>query len=150
MSKYIITDPCYILDDDIWSTCIKASTVNRDFNQDAFDNLVRKQLELLSGHKAWVSSTGYGDWTNYMEGDESKIIQHEFTADSGMVCVCKLTKDVEDSLRKKIPIGLENLVAIIECDNDAAVKLDTTNKHLTVVYVYDGDKEFHSIIPEQA
>jgi len=147
MSKYIITDPCYILEDDAWSACCKAAYVDKVFNVEAFNNMVKKQLELLSGHKAWVELTGYGDWSNSIYGTNDKVIQPYFCADSGTVCVCKLTKDVEDAIHKRFPAGTGELMAIIEVDSDVSVRFDTTNHDWTVVYIDASDCSFNSELP---
>lgn len=148
MTKYIITDPCYILEADDWDACFKAATVGKEFNQEAFNRVVQKQLELQSGSRAWVEITGYGDWTNIMSGPEGKVLQSEFTADSGMVCVCKLNRDIEDALHKKIPVSLVGCVAIIQSDGDISVEMDRTNKSWTVVRIDTLDGEFTSTAPD--
>lgn len=149
MSKYVITDPCYILDDATWSKCCKlASPINsRDWNSEVFDTEVSKALkQFANSDNAWVSETGFGDWNNYMCGDEGKVLSAEFGADSGMVCVCELTPSVEAALKTSLGSSENSLVSIIECTGKVSVEFDKSNKNWTVVYIDDDEGQFNSLI----
>ena len=144
MSKYVITDPCYILDEEAWQNCCKCAGNKDTFDIQKFNKAVKTELELLSGSKAWTESTGYGDWTNYIEGPDKFIIQSDFTADAGQVCVCKLTRAVEDQLYKTFPVNSTPCVAIIECDGDISVEFDKSNKSWTVINIDTSVGKFNS------
>lgn len=75
--KYVITDPCYILNNDTWDECCKFL----DDSPKAFNEAVSKALTDLTGFPAYVCDTGFGDWNNKIYG--SYIIHKEFCADSG-------------------------------------------------------------------
>ena len=82
--KYVVTDPCYILNNDTWDECCKFL----DDSPKAFNEAVSKALTDLTGFPAFACDTGFGDWNNKIYG--SYIIHKEFCADSGMVCVCRI------------------------------------------------------------
>ena len=87
MTKYIITDPCYLIPDDDWSKCCeifdsvayKKAMENRDYEmqRELFDNGITATLQKYSGdYKAKACSTGYGDWTNEIWG--VNVLKHDF------------------------------------------------------------------------
>ena len=122
MTKYIVTDPCYLIDKDVWADCCKAAELpNHGWDNDLFNARVANELTKLTGQKAWASDTGFGDWDNAIHGNPDKIIQSEFCADSGMVSVCILTDDMEAKLRAEYPYGFNTLGAIIECDGEVHI-----------------------------
>lgn len=92
--KYVVTDPCYILDNKTWDECCKFL----DDSPKTFNDAVSKALTDLTGFPAYVCDTGFGDWSNKIYG--SYIIHKEFCADSGMVCVCRLTPEIEKHFTK--------------------------------------------------
>lgn len=144
MTKYIITDPCYLLDDDTWQKCCNAAQLpSGEWNDDVFNAYVEDALKTLSGNKAWASSTGFGDWTNYISGMKN-VLQPEFAADSGMVCVCEFNDKVEAAMHIKYPTGLGKCAAFIECEGQVRVDFDTEDKNWTVVYITDETTTFHS------
>lgn len=96
--KYVVTDPCYILDNKTWDKCCKFL----DDSPKAFNEAVSKALTDLSGFPAYACDTGFGDWNNKIYG--SYIIHKEFCADSGMVCVCRLTSEIENHFAKNTQI----------------------------------------------
>lgn len=148
MSKYVVTDPCYLLEDDVWSNCCNAATANgQEWNNEVFNAEVTKALKQMSGGNAWASETGFGDWSNCMHGDDSRIESVDFAADSGMVCVCEMTPAVEEVLKKKFPAGDVGLVSIIECIGEVSVEFDKSDENWTVVYVDDEHGCFNSLLP---
>ena len=55
MTKYIITDPCYILPQDVWHNCCKAAELpNHDWDDELFAAKVANELTKLTGQKAWA------------------------------------------------------------------------------------------------
>lgn len=131
MIQYIITDPCYILPDNIWSECCKSL----DDGFEVFNQAVSKALTEFTGHKAWACDTGYGDWTNEIYG--SGVIKPNFYADSGMVCVCRLTASVLEYWQEEYDTTNLAGAAFFEMSEDIDVKFDTSNIHWTVVKVRD-------------
>ena len=89
--KYVVTDPCYILDNDVWSKCCEVFDKYKDdeFMYQRFDEAVSKALIEYTGYPAFACGTGFGDWSNQLSG--IGVIKSEFFADAGMVCVCRLT-----------------------------------------------------------
>lgn len=131
MTQYIITDPCYILPGNIWSKCCKFL----DGGFEAFNQAVSRALTKFTGYKAWACDTGYGDWTNKIYG--SGVTKYDFFADSGMVCVCRVTASVLEYLQEEY--GTTNLsgAAFFEMSKDIDVIFDTSNIHWTVVKIID-------------
>ena len=89
--KYVVTDPCYILDNDVWSKCCEVFDKYKDdeFMYQRFDEAVSKALIEYTGYPAFACGTGFGDWSNQLSG--IGVIKPDFFADAGMVCVCRLT-----------------------------------------------------------
>ena len=145
MSKYkVITDPCYILPEDIWNECIEKCEQYKDANwSERFNEAVKKALTEFSGSNAWVERTGFGDWTNEVYGPA--VVDPYFAADSGMVCVCDYSEPVKASL-ENISDGC---AAMIETSGDITVEFDRSISDWTVVYITDlvDDCEWHTHIP---
>lgn len=124
MKTYIVTDPCYIIRSNYWDYMGE--------NGEWEDNIVR-QLESMTKNKAWCFSTGYGDWSNRMEGDGVHDDHDEFTADTGLVCVCEYTDEVKLNLQhENIP---DYCYALLDLEGDVDVSADTSNPNWTVIYV---------------
>lgn len=146
MTKYIITDPCYLIPDDDWSKCCeifdsvayKKAMENRDYEmqRELFDNEITAVLRKYSGdYKAQACSTGYGDWTNEIWG--VNVLKHDFFADSGMVCVCELTDTIKNHIDANSNGKEFNGMAVFETDKDITVEFDTSDSDWTVVKVID-------------
>ncbi|MBR6010639.1 MAG: hypothetical protein IKP35_04470 [Alphaproteobacteria bacterium] len=147
MKKYIITDPCYLIQNDDWDKCCeifnsvayKKAEENRDYEmqRELFDNEITAVLRKYSGdYKAQACSTGYGDWTNEIWG--KNIIKHDFFADSGMCCVCELTDSIQNHISKNSNGRNEfNGMAVFETDKDIAIEFDTSDSDWTVIRVKD-------------
>lgn len=132
MSKYIVTDPCYILPGDTWSKCIDACeqySRQPDWS-DKFTEQIQAALSEFVGSKAWVESTGFGDWDNTLYGPD--VIQSDFTADSGMVCVCEYNEKVADGLNCP-----EQCAAIFDANGSIKVDFDTSVSDWIVVNITD-------------
>lgn len=138
MKKFCVTDPCYILPDDVWSKCCKVFDEYKDdeFMYQRFDEAVTKALTEFVGSKSYACGTGYGDWSNELQGD-GKVINSKFCADAGMVCVCELTDKVKEAL--DINETNNHSVAIFEAEDLSNVEFDLTDKGWTVVYIETTD-----------
>ena len=147
MKKYIITDPCYLIQNDDWDKCCeifnsvayKKAEENRDYEmqRELFDNEITAVLRKYSGdYKAQACSTGYGDWTNEIWG--KNVIKHDFFADSGMCCVCELTDTIQKHITENSNGRNEfNGMAVFETDKDIAIEFDTSDSDWTVIRVKD-------------
>ena len=135
MTKYVITDPCYIVDEKTWDKCLK------DFPN--FPKLIAEHLTKLTKEKAYASDTGFGDWSNGLISKDGYL--GSFGADSGMVSVCKYTKKVAERLS-----GIfAGCYCVFEADGPLDVVFDTSDKQWTVVYIEDVlGNEFQSLIPD--
>ena len=135
MAKYVITDPCYIVDEKTWDKCIK------DFPN--FPKLIAEHLTKLTKEKAYASDTGFGDWSNGLISKDGYL--GSFGADSGMVSVCKYTKKVAERLS-----GIfAGCYCVFEADGPLDVVFDTSDKQWTVVYIEDVlGNEFQSLTPD--
>lgn len=132
MTKYVITDPCYIVDEKTWDKYIK------DFPN--FPKLIAEHLTELTKEKAYVSFTGFGDWSNALF--DSKGCIGYFGADSGMVSVCKLTRKVAN----RLAFVFGGCYCTFEADGPLNVVFDTSNKRWTIVNIKDAvGNEFQTL-----
>ncbi len=129
MKKYVVTDPCYILSDEDWDKCCGIIRPD-DKKWVAFNQAITGKLAEMTGEPAYVESTGYGDWSNEIYGPG--VLNHTFAADAGMVCVCRLTKEVEKKLNIK---EHDSCVAVFEANKLVNVTFDTDNSSWTVVNI---------------
>lgn len=127
-TKYIITDPCYLLSSNEWFNLFHDLCTEAWRNE--LNSRIEFALEKLTGSKSWVAETGYGDWSNVIIG-ECFDERHDFYADSGTVCVCKFIPEF-----KKRHIT-NWAAAIIEADGEITVEMDTSNPHWTIVRIED-------------
>ena len=142
MSKILyITDPCYILPGDTWS-----EVVNKYNSDSDIFKALEKELEKISGAKAYVSSTGLGDWINeiYSE-DPSKIINRRFCADSGLVCVCEVNEVSEEHLKQYTTTA--HMCAKVEVSDNYTVEFDQSDQFWTVVIIKDENNKINSSLP---
>ena len=147
MEKYkiVVTDPCYIMSSEDWDACCKEAEQRHDEHkqewEEAFDEIVSRKLTELSGHKAYATSTGFGDWNNEIAGQS-------FCADSGMVCVCYLTDEMRNRLNE---YPNQSMAAIIDVeDDDVVVDFNYDKPDWTVVSIEDhkGNNAWTSFIPD--
>ena len=131
MIEYIITDPCYILPDNIWNECCEYL----DDGFDAFNEVVAKALTKFTGYKAWVHDTGYGDLNNEIHG--GCIIKSDFCADAGMVCVCRWTDSIIKYWQTQYGTNKINGAAIFEMSEDIDVQFDQSCRDWTVITIKD-------------
>lgn len=150
MTKYIITDPCYVLSDDTWSN-ICNQCKNEDFYNGTFDRLASEALNKLAGTtNAVASATGFGDWDNCMHcSNEDKIIHTDFFADSGMVCVVEYNDAIQQALKDKDNIRLieKGGIAVIETEGNVEITMNTEDPNWTVVEIEDDNDVFNSFLP---
>ena len=144
-TKYIITDPCYIISSKEWSRvytsaevfCKKEGTFS-DFRRfrEIHESEIANWLEFETGAKAFVSSTGYGDWENSLLSIDGKNKKHvgDFMADSGLVCVAKVSKELEDTAED---LERRGLAAVFEAEGEITVEMDTSDSSWTVVSIKD-------------
>jgi len=123
MTKYVITDPCYIVDEKTWDKCLK------DFPN--FPKLIAEHLTELTKEQAYASDTGFGDWSNALFDNKGCV--GYFGADSGMVSVCKYTRKVANRLSDVFG----GCYCIFEAEGPLNVVFDTSNKQWTVVGIED-------------
>ena len=137
MSKYIVTDPCYILPSDIWMECCRKGG--------DFDAVVTKALQEFTGDdKAKAVGTGCGDWSNRVYSISlRKIVKSCFTADSGTVCFCKYNDIVEKALKdNRIK---EGCYAVLDLKGDITFCFDIGINKMTELYVWDEQDEFRTL-----
>lgn len=141
--KYIVTDPCYILSEEKWAECCKILDTEEEnvAIYKRFNHAVAQALTELTGYPAYACDTGFGDWNNEISG--ISVIHEKFCADSGMVCVCRLTKDLEGHLAKISANPYSYIVAMFKGSDDIEVTFDITDKNWTVVKIYDRENRIH-------
>lgn len=148
MSKaktYIITDPCYILPDDIYDECFEKyrrenKSINDPENYKAYCNDIAEALRKYSNteYKVYVSGTGFGDWTNEIIGPN--VLQAHFAADAGLVCVCELTDVINEHLERTdlfVPC-----YGVFATEGEASVEFDRTIPDWVVVKITDEEGNY--------
>lgn len=128
---YLVTDPCYIIDNEVWDD-ICGQCTDDDFYNGKFNKLVADHLTEITGQQAYASETGFGDWSNKLLGET--INDGEFVADAGMVSVCKLDAAL---LSKYTPEQIKNLGAIFEAEGEIEVSFDDSDSDWTIVNIVD-------------
>lgn len=153
MKKYIITDPCYVLSNDTWSD-ICNQCKDDDFYNGTFDRLVSEALNKLAGTtNAVASATGFGDWSNCMHcSNDDKIIQSDFFADSGMVCVVEYNDKIKAALEANNNSRLidEDVggAALIDTEGEVEITMNHDDSNWTVVEIEDEVDAFNSLIAD--
>lgn len=149
VKRLLITDPAYILPQKTYSRIV--DTYLKDNNENSYKTFyeqLAKALEELSGAKAYVESTGFGDWVNTIySSDPDKIINDKFAADTGLVCVCEKNAQIEKSIKENFPYP-ELCIAEIIVEDTYTVSFDTRIKDWTIVNIDDNNTAFNSSIPE--
>ena len=140
--QIVVTDPCYIMSEADWDACCKEAEARQDEHKqewsEAFNEIVSRKLTALSGHEAYATDTGFGDWNNDIDGQA-------FCADSGMVCVCYLTEDMEARLNE---YPNQDLAAIIEVEGEIKVEFNYDHPDWTVVTIEDeAGNHYQSFVP---
>lgn len=130
-TKYIITDPCYLISSNDWFNLVHDIDLYAESGRGEFNTRIKHLLEKITGAIAWVEHTGYGDWSNVIIGNVFDG-RRDFCADSGTVCVCKYTSELE-----KINI-VDWAAAIIEAEGEITVEMDTSDPSWTVISIKDG------------
>ena len=135
--KYVVTDPCYILDNDVWSKCCEVFDKYKDdeFMYQRFEEAVSKALVEYTGYPAFACGTGFGDWKNKLSG--IGVIKSDFFADAGMVCVCRLTPKMLKHWKEKYGTQAFSGMAIFEASKNISVEFDVSDKNWTVVNIKD-------------
>ena len=141
MTKYIVTDPCYILPSGIWTECCQKGG--------DFSAVVTKALQKFTGdNKARAVGTGCGDWRNRIEGSSfNKVIRPDFTADSGMVCFCRCY-DIVDKTLKDNHVK-EGCYAILELEGKITTVFDRSINDWTEIYIWDERDAFRTLSREE-
>jgi len=97
MTKYVVTDPCYLTDDqELWRAyCdLLFTDIDKD-NAKSTNYLAKKTGFKILG----IADTGVGDWSNsikVVKGDSTCIKERSFGADAGLVCLV----EVDDNFKK--------------------------------------------------
>ena len=134
--KYAVTDPCYLLSRETWDKCCEVFNNDDKHMYEKFDEEVSKALSEFTGFPAYACGTGFGDWSNSIWG--SGVIKGDFLADAGMVCVCRLTDNILEHLKKKY--GDTNSlsgIALFEMSENIKVDFDVSNSDWTIVTIKD-------------
>ena len=130
MKKYVLTDPCYLINDDAaWRRyCGLIFDEKGYMNVDNGAAFIAEQL----GTTVQVASTGYGDWANSLacvKGPNRLKNDGCFCADAGMVCFCR-------------NLG-PGAYAEIEAE-DPVCEFDCTDRDWTRVKITDGASVYMS------
>lgn len=147
--QYIITDPCYILDDVTWDNACKEVFDDKSDQYERFNSRITDELNKLAGTTdAQATDTGFGDWENLIHcSNDNKVLNEDFYADSGMVCVVEYTDTIKKALadndnEKLIERGG---IAVIQTEGNVTIEFDHTDKSWTEIYIHDDEDTFCSI-----
>lgn len=143
MVTYIITDPMYIVSRDTWMASYEGLYLNKKEDFDIFCKRLNDSIEKLSGHKAWCSDTGIGDWSNRIMGDTVLEGHSMFGADGGMVCVCRYTDEVKKALAENDI--QEWSYGLFEMNENMEVTIDKSDDSWYVLYMGDGEHKAHTL-----
>ena len=147
--QYIITDPCYILDDVTWDNACKEVFDDKSDQYERFNSRITDELNKLAGTTdAQATDTGFGDWENLIHSDdESKVLHCDFFADSGMVCVVEYNDAVKKALTNNDNEKLieRGGIAVIETEGNVTIEFDHTDKNWTEITIQDDNNVFCSI-----
>ena len=80
-----------------------------------------------------VSDTGFGDWSNTITSNSKHInvLNSEFYADAGMMCVVEINDKLEKFLKGN------DIGAIFEADCDISVEIDDDDRNWYVLKIMD-------------
>lgn len=135
MSKYVITDPCYLLKNpDEWKQV--GSLISKESKNVHYTAAEECLSKLLNTEVYSLSRTGYGNWMNFISPVSKDVEIHKtsFTADSGLVCVVKAT----DSILKQIRTDALGRFALFETDKEIDdVGINISNPEWYVLFVVD-------------
>ena len=133
MKKYVLTDPCYLVNDEsAWYRYCDLIFDDKGYmNVDNGADFIAEQL----GAPVQVASTGYGDWANSLacvKGANLLVNAGYFCADAGLVCFCEITPQVKRALCNLCPgayaeIEAENPVCEFDCTDPGWTRIKITD-----------------------
>lgn len=147
MKTYIVTDPGYIMKPEKWEQYCDA--MNEAINAGREISSCNGLLSELLGVPAKADHTGYGDWSNELlcQNGGGVIIQREFCADSGMVCVCEYTPEMEAVIREKK--SGKWCYALFLAENPV-IEISRKDPRWTMIKITDGDSVYSSLTRKEA
>ena len=89
-----------------------------------------------------AADTGFGDWANALYGDN---YEKSFGADAGLVCVCKYTEQIDESLGLIYP----GCYAVFEAEGPLNVMFNFDDPGWTEVYIEDAAGNEWSTLPSE-
>jgi|GEM_PF-3248729 len=138
MNTYIITDPFYLLKaPEDWFRFIKK--VRKENNPTDYAAAAEHLSKQLNTEVYRISSTGYGNWINYITATESvqNVKNFSFAAEVGLFCILKAT----DHILKIININPLGNFAIFETDkNITRVEIDDSERDWYRMSVFSDDE----------
>jgi hypothetical protein len=140
--KYLITDPCYLLDllstqkerDNLWSyVCESIHDYDRDYDGTDHKDACTRMSDVLGLNILRISDTGFGDWSNTITSTSKHInvLIPEFYADAGMMCVVEINEKLENFLKE------HDIGAIFESDVPISVSVNDEERGWYVLEIMD-------------
>ena len=130
-SNYYITDPAYVLDDDVRIRLMEGLNLNISTHLDEYHERLAEALEEKSGAKAFVNRTGNSD------GGYNIYYNGRYHDDSGTdtctMAIFKVYQEATDRLNKLI----DGAKCIIGLSDDFTVEFDTSSKQKTLLKITD-------------
>lgn len=152
--QYVITDPCYILSEEVWQKACKEEFNDAEDQYERFNNRITAELNTLAGTTdAVATDTGFGDWSNCMHcSNDDKIVQSDFFADSGIVCVVEYNDKIKAALEANDNNHLvdEDVggAALINTEGNVKITMNHDDPSWTVVEIEDEKDGFNSLVAE--
>lgn len=138
MNTYIITDPRYLLiKPEDWFGFL--NLIKKEDNPTDYAAAAEQLSKLLDTEVYRLSSTGYGNWMNYITATESvhEVKNFSFAADAGLFCVLKAT----DRILKIINVNPLGNFAIFETDKSITrVEIDDSERDWYRMSVFSNDE----------
>lgn len=150
--RFLVTDPCYLTDNDTWHSFSEEAYKIADYGENwskAFNDAASRYFDDLDPDaQNLVGDTGFGDWGNaFRSTDESvSVTGRGFCADAGMFIILELTDKIEAYLASMIDEisydetyiqhGLAQIINVT-VDGPSIIKLtaDFTDSDWTVISI---------------
>lgn len=133
MKTLFITDPSYLIPSEKWSELVDKQ------DEDTITNLIISYFVDNNIKPLAVGATGYGDWSNQVHSASERvdIVQPEFGADAGLVCVVEGTPAAILALHEnKIA---SHAFATLNVPGDTRVTINYDNPNWTVLLFHSPD-----------
>lgn len=131
MTKFVITDPSYILPKEVLDKCVNS--------KNNFEDMIANEINKISRTtNSKVANTGVDEWLNkiHTANDKNKCIHPYFTSNTGLVCVVEYNKQLEKQFDNELFLCS---AALIEIKGKETIKFLVRKNCRTIIKIYDDD-----------